>query len=258
MSIDTHLDDALTRVETERQQVEQKLTAFERFTSTVQGVEPARQPGSQMVADGGSNAMAATQHSPRDRCDRVRGAFAETVYEAANDDLSLAETMSEELCEAVALALARGTTHGFTPTVKRTIITATEQRQAELGALRTALRREAESLQSAGTEVEEMTAWLTDADETPLLELGFEQLRARHEQLSRYRDRCEELTSQRQAVLEKTTSKGAAAGVDHRAVVDYLYQEFPISHPVLSTATSLDEVCADCQATVRDHLTRRV
>lgn len=262
MTIDTHVHDALTRVEAEQGAVAEERSAFEQFAATVEGIDPATPGGNAAgmpVADGGAMAAtAATPDRPRDRCDRVRDAFAETVGATIDDDLSLVETMSEDLCEEVALALSPETAHRFTPPVKRTVLTATEKRRTQLGALRKALSREADSVRIAVDDVEEITAWLASADETPLLEVGFDRLRERHEHLSQYRARCEELAQRRQETLETTTSNGGAAGIEHRTVVEYLYQDFPTAYPILSTATTLTDLCADCQETVRDHLTRRV
>lgn len=262
MSIDTHVDDALVRVQAERGAVDEELEAFDRFTARVAGIDPVTPADRSMgvpVADGGGTAATATtRDQPGTCCDRLRDAFAETVYGTIDDDLSLTAAMSEDLSEEVALALSPETTHRFTPPVKQTVLAATEKRETELGALKKALSREEDSVRTAAGELDEITAWLAAADETPLLDVGFEQLRERHERLSRYRERCEEVARRRQQTLATTTSNGGAAGIEHRTVVDYLYSDFPTTHPVLSTATTLADLCGDCQETVRDHLTRRV
>lgn len=97
-----------------------------------------------------------------------------------------------------------------------------------------------------------------DADETPLTDLGFGQLQRRHETLGRHRDRCEELTGRRQEFLREITNQGAEAGIRHRNLVPYLYQDFPVDHPLLATVARLDDACTECQRAVRRYLIRRV
>jgi len=259
MTVDTHLDDALDQVEAEREQIEARLAAFDRFETRVRRVESVSPTGGTAapVPDGGTTAMAAmSRDGATDRCDRVHEAFAETVGETVDEPAPAA--MRGELTEEVTLALSGKTAHRFTPAVKGSVLAAAEERQAELDAVRTALGLEADSVRSAADRCAEITAWLASADETPLLSVDFEGLRARHERLAAFRERCDGLARQRQAVLTRTVSEGGAAGVEHRSLLGSLYGEFPTAHPVLSAAATLDAVCADCQKAVRDHLTRRV
>ena len=93
--------------------------------------------------------------------------------------------------------------------------------------------------------------------EAAVTNLGFGALQRRHETLASHRDRCEELARERQVFLEGTTNDGIDVGVRHRSVLPYLYQDFPVDHPVLATAAELDQTCWECQRAVRDHLVRR-
>jgi hypothetical protein len=45
--------------------------------------------------------------------------------------------------------------------------------------------------------------------------------------------------------------------IHQRTVSRFLYSEFPVEFPVLSTTTRLLETLEECQEAVRDHLTRR-
>jgi hypothetical protein len=265
MSVETHVGDALDRAETERRHVEQKGAAFQEFRAVVREIEPTTrggQPGGPM-ADGGI-AVAATGYAgggTRNKCEQVRAEFAETVGQVSDvvaAEETTIETLREEFCEEIALALSPHSESQFTPNVKQALLTAAGNRRQELAALRKALVVERESLDDAVEEVGEMTTWLAEADQTPLLGLGFEELRERHERLSSFRDRCKRIADHRQDTLETTTSYEGSAGLEHEGVVTYLYDDFPTTHPVLSTTARLDEVCADCQRAVRDHLTRRV
>jgi len=261
MSVETHVRDARVRAEAEREGVEETLTAVERFAATVREIDPAGgadSHGPGPVTDGGVTPMAGLGSTPpSDRCERVRDAFAETVQPTLDGDSSVTAAMSDQFSAEVALALAPETEHRFTPAVKRSVLAAAGERRSELDALRDALEREAASLASIREDVDDVLEWLAAADETPLSDVGFERLRARHERLAGFRDRCDALARERQALVVTTTSNGVA-GIPHRSVVHSLYEDFPVTYPALSTLATLGELCTDCQATVRDHLTRRV
>lgn len=268
MTITTHVHDALDRVQREQEHVSEKLSAVGRFADRAREVpagSPRKQTGTARATAGGGPSPAAitTQNdSSTDRCRQVCEAFAETVgavrSAGSEESASLSAALRDELGDDVALALAPGTGSGFTPDVKRAVLAAATRRRTELRAMEQALATEADSLHTAAAELDEVTDWLAQTDETPLLELGFEALRERHETLAHHRTRFERLVGDRQQVLNGTTSHEAAAGVSHRALVASLYDGFPTDYPVLATVARLDGVCDDCQRAVRDHLTRRV
>jgi hypothetical protein len=162
------------------------------------------------------------------------------------------------LTDGIAVALAPTTDVSFSTELEEAIIAESQARLAEAETLVAALDSERSALDDAASTVEHVTGWLTDTDETPLSDLGFDALRARHETLATHRDRCRALAERRQAFLDESTTLHSRAGISHRTLVPYLYEDFPVDHPVLSTAASLDAVCLDCQRAVRDHLVRRV
>lgn len=260
MPVETHVDRARTRAEAEREAIEAKAEAFEAFCDRVSVVRAVSAP-----AATGATATAGTQlrtdSAGEDRCRAVRTAFAETVRPHSVADVDeaepLLETVREELTDAVAVALAPTTGARFTAELKRMVLAETRARRAETAALREALDRERTHLREATETVDEVTAWLAEADETPLSDLGFDALEARHDRLAGHRTRCERLARDRQGFLRETTTEAGDAGIRHRDLVPYLYRDFPVDHPVLATAARLDDVCSDCQQAVRDHLVRR-
>ncbi|EMA31325.1 DUF7260 family protein [Halobiforma nitratireducens] len=282
------LEDAETRVEAERDATSAKLSAFDRFASGVDDVptdsppaSPADSgrtigsPGAPTVRSGvGPTAMAvgsdATDRASVDSRRAVRDLFAETVRPRSVDDVDvdvdadadgtepLCVTLAEELGDDVAVALAPSTDRQFTPELKQGVLEAVDQRRAELETMRGALDTEATSLESTIETVEEIREWFRHADETPLLELGFDALRRRHEALADHRRRCRDRLDRRQEVLRETTVHGGAAGLEHRTLVTYLYGNLPSTYPVLTTVLCLLEQCRTAQRAVRDHLTRRV
>jgi uncharacterized protein (DUF3084 family) len=266
MSIETHIKSALARVERERTHVEEEHRAYERFHSAVASLSigPVPTQSASGPTVGGAVSVSGGSQSEATKTDagRIRELFSETVrpYSVADLDTeeSLLETIREELGDSIAFILAPNTDVRVSPQVQRAICSAATQRQRELDAMSRALDREAESLQAAADDCQTITDRVTHHDQTSLLELGFPELQRRHEQLSGHRDRCEDRLATRQETIQATTSRDAQIGLTHRSLVRYLYQEFPVSYPVLSTMTRLDSLLADCQLTVRDHLTRRV
>lgn len=268
MTVDTAVHDALNRIETERDRVTGELTAFDRFEDAVceiDPVSPTDSTGTAATSGGSTVAVASLSAGPStgtERADRVRERFAETVGRypdpAADGSNSTVEIMAEKLGEEVAATLAPSTPGRFTPEVKAAVRTATAKRTAQLRAMDRALDAERDALERALESIDSVVQWLAEADQTPLLSLGFEALRARHETLAAHRDRCRAVLDERQAFLRGTTTYHAAAGVGHRSLVEYLYDAHPTSYPVVSTALRLESLCTECQRAVRDHLTRRV
>lgn len=187
--------------------------------------------------------------------------FAETIRPHSVADLddpeSLLETIREEFTDAVAVALAPTTEASFTPELKQMVLAEAQSRRAEATALQNALERENTHLNEAAAAVDDIIGWIVNANETPLIDLGFDALQQRHEILASHRASCEDVARDRQEFLKETTNNGVDAGVRHRSLIPYLYQDFPVDHPVLATVATLDETCEECQRTVRDHLVRR-
>ncbi|QCC49172.1 DUF7260 family protein [Halobellus limi] len=262
MPVDTYTEQARTRVRAEREAVDEKLDAYEAFIRRVRDLQTEQTPSS--VAGLTTTAGAAHRSadaSGTDRCRTVRTAFDETVRPHSVADIdeteSLLDTIREEFRDALAVALAPTTEASFTLELKRTVLTEARSRRSEAAAVQKALGREESQLDDAAGVVDDVTDWIADANETPLTDLGFDALKRRHRRLADHRDRCEDVVRDRQAFLGRTTNNGVDAGVRHRGLVPYLYQTFPVDHPVLATVATLDATCRACQRSVRDSLVRR-
>jgi len=173
------------------------------------------------------------------------------------DEMLDAYTVREELTDAIAVALEPTTEASFTPELKRMVLDEAQSRRSEATALQKALEREEAYLDDSDDAVDEIIAWIVDANETPLIDLRFDALQQRHETLSDHCDRCVEVARDRQEFLQETTNNGLDVGVRHRSLMPYQYQDFSIDHPVLATVAKLDETCQECQRAVRGHLARR-
>lgn len=262
MTVTTHIDHARSRLRAERKAVKRKREAFEAFAARIAELptEPAQSATSGITATAGPHLHG--ESSATDRCRTVRRAFDETIrphsVADAGDSESLLATIRTEFTDAIAVALAPTTEASFSAELKGAIVAETRVRRAEAETMERALDRERAQLDDAASTVERITSWIADADATSLLDIGFDELRARHETLATHRDRCQELADRRQAFLRGTTTGDSGARIDHRKFVSYLYEDFPVDHPVLSTVASLDSACTECQRNVRNHLVRRV
>lgn len=260
--MNTLIDQARTRVTAEQDAVDAKLEALEAFRKRVSDLpaEPTLSSSPRITATAG--ARLGTDSSPDDRCRAVRTAFEETVRPHSVADVDDSEsplaTIQNEFTDSIAVALAPTSEISFSPDLKQLIVAETNARQTETSVLRRALAREETQLDTAGNVVDDIVSWIVEADETPLTDLGFAALQQRHETLARHRDRCENLAHQRQEFLRKPTNKNADVGIHHRSLIPYLYQDFPMDHPVLATGARLDVACKQCQRAVRNHLVRRV
>lgn len=262
MAVDTYVEQARTRARSEREAIDEKLRSYETFIRRGQKLQPDRTPSSMAgitTASGATHLSADASDS--DGCRAVRTIFAETIRPHSVADVGgtepLLETIREEFTDAIAVALTPTTAASFTPELKGVVLAEARSRRSEATALRNALDREDEHLDEAAETVADIIDWIVDANESPLTDLGFDALQRRHETLAGHRDRCEEVARDRQEFLQKTTNNGTDAGVRHRSLVPYLYQDFPVDHPVLATVATLDDTCRECQRTVRNHLVRR-
>ena len=262
MALDTYIEQARTRARSEQEAIDEKLRSYETFIRRGQELQPNQTPSSmaRLTTAGGATYLSADA-SNSDGCRTVRTIFAETIRPHSVADVdgteSLLETIREEFTDEIAVALASTTAASFTPELKQMVLAEARSRRSEATALQNALEREDEHLTDADETVDDIIDWIVDANESPLTDLGFDALQQRHETLASHRDRCEEVARDRQMFLQKTTNNGIDAGVRHRSLIQYLYQDFPVDHPVLATVAALDDTCRECQRTVRNHLVRR-
>jgi len=262
MAVDTYIQQAQSHIRAEQEIIDELLGAYEAFIGRIRDLQPDQTPSSMagITTAGGATHFSADA-SGTDRCRTVRTAFAETIRPHSVADIdaaeSLLETVREEFTDAIVVALAPTTDASFTPELKQMVLAEAQSRQSEVTALQKALEHEEAHLDDAGDAVDDIIAWIADANETPLIELGFDVLQQRHETLSDHRNRCEEVVHDRQEFLQGTTNNGVDAGVRHKSLMPYLYQDFPVDHPVLATVAKLDETCQECQRTMRNHLVRR-
>lgn len=294
MSVELRTHVAVERAEAEREHVEQKVSAFETFAERVQematddpatttvGTPNATETGERALAvspiatsagtaganamDAGANATnapesatgagpSAKSRTASDGAEAVREAFRDTVLDSADAD-EMATALRDELTPELAAALAP-VGSGLGANLRTRLVSKAEERSSECGLLADAIGTERDRLRDVAAELDAVTDWVAEADETPLRQLGFEALRERHDRLAEFRTTCDRLARERQAIVRGTRRDGLT-GIRERELLDHLYADFEEDHPVLADLARLDDLLADCQRAVRSHLCARV
>ncbi|ELZ45129.1 hypothetical protein C464_12820 [Halorubrum coriense DSM 10284] len=84
MSVDTHIEQAQSRVRAEQEAIDEKLDAYETFIRRVTKLETDQTPSSTAgLTTAGGVTRIATDASGPDRCRTVRTAFDETIRHTA-------------------------------------------------------------------------------------------------------------------------------------------------------------------------------
>lgn len=269
MSVELRTHAAIERAAAERESIEAKAAAFRRFAEQVQDVSPTGGSGarsqstlnptassvSQQTPTGGALAVRSSSSSHTSPCHSVREAFAATVLphaEVETTQKALVDELSTDL--AAALSPAAG---GFAQGLKQQLLSRVSERKRECQLLSKAIETERERVRETCSELDSITSWIAEADETPLLQLGFEELRERHDRLEAHRETCSELAHERQAAIRGTRNDGLT-GIRQRELLDLLYEDFADNNPVLADIARLDDLLSECQRSVRRHLCARV
>ena len=245
---ETLLDDELRRLAAERD-------AFSEFGKRVSDIEAAETTAAAVPASGG--VVTATTTMGDGRLDRVRDAYRETVMDVEHfeEDYGepLAENLAAEFGDSVAVAVVDG--NQFTPQLKAALLQSTREASQQRASFISTLEAEAESLEAATTALEEIDAEREALADAPMPSRSYEELVGNWHRLGQLSDRCSSLVSERQRRLrELSATLPPGAG----ELQEYLYEELPVSHPVLADAASVSEAVEELRGRVLQSLTRRV
>ena len=273
MTVQLRTHAAIERADAERGRAGEKAAAYRQFADRVEGVlgngeaangttandgstdGPVAASAMRQSQTGGALAVSGASRAASPDTEAVREAFAATVLphaDAETTERALADELSTDL--AAALSPAAG---GLSSGLGARLLERVSERHRECQLLSKAIEDERERLEAVAAELDAVTSWVADADETPLLQLGFEELRERHERLERHRETCDGLARERQAARRGTRNDGLT-GIRRCELLALLYEGFADDNPVLADLARLDDVLAECQRSVRRHLCARV
>jgi len=263
--LETHLVEALQLVTTEQEEINNKLKAFDRFAVGVSRISAGSEIGSSVTrAMNNRNQQSlsvATQSIPDNdsRIRKVRSLFAKTVRPHSLEDIEQPEpllvTIREEFSEEIALGLAPSTNQQFTKNLKTAILSSVDQCQSNLKAMDKGLTAEKKNLEKAISLSESLNEWLV-SERKPIEREEFEALKNQHEQLDKFRDKCEQLAVDRQSTIHTKKNNTPSADLSHTMLVDYLYQPLPVTYPILSVSAQMVDICDTRQRTIRKYLTQ--
>lgn len=242
-----HSRAAMDRVREEMEFIRDEIDAFRRFDRRVERIPCVSDAQSGGATPGGTLAVQSNASPPSE----LKRAYQSTVmavphYESEYGDSfeESVRTEFDEPIEQVLLGLVP-----FTPLAKSRLVSASENACTNRSALLDDLERELSALSTATGRLEEWTAELDRIHERTT---EWNDCRASEElaRIERIREECDTLSSERQRRLRRQSKKTCQRGEPDR-FVRYLYQEMPVTMPILADISSvgvrLDEERAHIQ-----------
>ncbi|GAA0271183.1 DUF7260 family protein [Halobacterium noricense] len=217
------LSTAERRLERERAEVNAEQDAFEAFRERLEGIDPAPSTPPDRAT------RIANRASTTDRVDCVRTAYRETVlsmphYDDAYDE-SLAEHLAGEFGPEVAEGVRPESSVSFTAAYKHALVGAAAEAVRRREHFLATLQREARSLESARTDLEDVFAAL---DTTIIPDWH-----------------CESFTEQLDAVAQcrqqTIQRRDSVPRFDEHSLCTYLYDDEPWTYPVLTAVARTRE-----------------
>lgn len=249
-----HVHEATSLVEEERARLAAERDAFDAFSRRLASVEVS-EVTTTVAASGGLAVETSTM--PDDRLARVKDAYRDTVmsvphYEEDYGE-SLAENLAAEFGDGLAFAVVDG--RQLTPPLKSALLAASDEASRERTAFLSTLEAEAEALAEAATAIGKIDDEVESIADAPPTERSYEELVAEWTRLGALGDRCRELLRSRQEEIRSTSTATKPDGLE---LHDYLYDELPVSHPVLADLASLADAIGSLRSQLLRSLTRRV
>ena len=249
-----HVWDAETLLDAELRRLAAERDAFSEFGRRVADIEAAETSAAVQTTGG---LVTTTRTITDDRLDRVQDAYRETVMGVGHYDEDygepLAENLAAEFGDGVAVAVVDG--NEFTPQLKAALMQSAQEATRQRASFISTLESEAESLAEAASILEGVEEERASLAEAPMPSRSYEELVGDWHRLGQLRDRCGRLVSDRQRRLRELS---AALPPGSGELHEYLYDELPVSHPVLADAAALSESVAELRGRVLKSVTRRV
>lgn len=249
-----HLSDAVSIVDEERARLAAERDAFDAFARRIAAIE-ASEARAVVPASGGI--AAATSVRGDDGLDDVQSAYRDTVMDVEHYEADygepLAANMAAEFGDGLAFAVVDG--EQLTPQLKSALLSASREASRNRDAFLSTLESEAEALDEATAILQAVDDERAGVADAPLTDRSYEALVDDWRRLGELADRCRAVASDRQEQLRSLSRASAAPDVD---LHDYLYEELPVSHPVLADAASLVESIEEARSRFLQSLSRRV
>ena len=180
--------------------------------------------------------------------DAVKKAYEQTVMGIAHYDKiyneGLRENMAHELGEDILTAIEQSSY--FHPTLKWSIITAAVSAAERRSKFERKIKKEQIYIERFSAELCDICKDLNSINDQPVSQLGFDELRLTHEQLTLLFEQCGEIASERQQQIQSRNKNSLC--IDNGDIECYLYSDCEHKYPILST---IAELCKSIQETIR-------
>lgn len=237
------IDRAMTIVGEEIEIVRREQRAFDRFLDRLSDVQVTdRNPVES--ADNGPTMLVTGTSEPSECLQTIQQAYRETVmavphYEREYGD-TLEENVAAEFGETLAAHVANGQT--IPPPLYDALVEASEQTRNDRRDFLRMLRRERDSLQETGTELNQIESRAVELDGHIAAASHSDTLASIDDELATLENRCTDLATRRQETVHGRSVK-AFSGVDEVSLVQYLYANMETVTPALSdVADCLDVI----------------
>jgi len=227
------LDDARESLRVERRRLVDEREAFESFRRRVRGIAA------------GSETTAPTPHRLRARPTgrrlvAVRDSYRETVmavphYETEYND-TYERSLAAEFGPEIATVLTRGTS--LHERYRSVLLTKTDEAIRQRGSLLEAVERESTSVSNAADRLLPTLDEIEETSATDLADEPFGTLDAYRARLGVLGERCAEVSTRRQRHRDDG-ERALALDETLPDVQTYLYQDLPVTYPVLSAVARL-------------------
>src|SRR5699024_843808 len=185
------------------------------------------------------NSQTIRQPQPNNQLQRVLTSYCETVLDVPHYDEvyneSLPESLAEEFGSEIATVLLTG--DHLTASLRKQILTKSQQARDNRADFLDALSQEAESLRSMNNAITKIGTNLDTLNARSLETRPGTDLTKSHEQILAAEEQCEKLAATRQDTLQKSKMPGPTPSDFN--LTEYLYESLPVTYPVLTDLADL-------------------
>lgn len=225
---ETSISAAITILHSEKSQVSDEKTAFERFGTQIEDISPD-------LATSTADMIGCERESSSKTLLKVREAYIETVMDVSHYDDEYNDTYREsihaEFGPDIALLLTQS--NQLTPAIKSTLFSAIDEAIEQRKELEEVVERELGSVQSAATEVSSINNRVRSLSETDFHSATYEALDGYKDQTEELTVRCDDIAKNRQHDLA-SIERSWHSSTTSPDLPTYLYESLSVTYPVLA------------------------
>lgn len=228
------------RVQAELRILRTKREALEKFRSDLEQIETVQKPSGTAT----NTSTIANDFEGRG-CEPIINSFKthmDSYYEGAIEDFDSAlGKMADEFNENLIFQLSDSDAV-ITPQIKQGLQREVDNNIERLNSIESALGEERDSLRVVEDTIYEIVSWVAKQKDIGLPGRDYKEMIELHNEVEGYIDELDELSEQRQQDIRKSTVN-QSVGIEHSQLLNILYSDFPVDHPILrDIATTAEEL----------------